>query len=299
MTTANKEEMGKRPLDLNDDSSSEEPPMKKQKTDTSSSSTTQEQKKEHHFNRILEMGHIFFLYRPRSQLDQAEDIVDVQRLYLLLKPFVTETNKSPTNRLIIVGKKKLPDVKTHERYWAFVDYTSLNIKEIVDNRLEIDVQTNTEGVRPCGEGLYCIARHDRGSELAYILELPEKISEVQKAFNIVPEATYNISVKNPKGSDGGFGLPDDQKAELPETLQKKFGNRKWLPLNPPEFLDYAGVELLLIGSSPDIVAELGDEGIKFEEESERDEIDINSLYQELRMKKEQHPVDSIIKGTWA
>lgn len=42
---------------------------------------------------------------------------DVQRFYLLLQP---QTPAGGSCRLIVVGKKKLPDTKRHERFFAFV-----------------------------------------------------------------------------------------------------------------------------------------------------------------------------------
>ena len=65
---------------------------------------------------ILERGDIYFLYRPRVGVDEAHGIEDVQRFYILLKP-----RGRREYRLLIVGRKKLPDPGEHDRFWAFVD----------------------------------------------------------------------------------------------------------------------------------------------------------------------------------
>jgi hypothetical protein len=43
------------------------------------------------------------------------------------------------------------------------------------------------------------------THLAYVLELPEEIGEVQEAFNISKEGSYIVTVKNPSAG-GPVGL---------------------------------------------------------------------------------------------
>ena len=52
--------------------------------------------------------------------------------------------------------------------------------------------------RPVGEGKYAIVKHQNHAELAYILEMPKEPGEAQKELGIEKEASYIISVINPK-----------------------------------------------------------------------------------------------------
>ena len=66
-------------------------------------------------NPLLERGDIYFLYRPRVGHDEAHGLRDVERFYILLKPW-----RRQLYRLVILGRKRLPDPKEHDRFWAFV-----------------------------------------------------------------------------------------------------------------------------------------------------------------------------------
>ena len=49
----------------------------------------------------------------------------------------------------------------------------------------------------------------------------------------------------------GVGLTEKQKVKFPSSLQAKFANYSFIPLATSEFLDYEGVELLLISKGRD------------------------------------------------
>jgi hypothetical protein len=55
-----------------------------------------------------------------------------------------------------------------------------------------------DAARPVGEGKYAIVKHQNHAELAYILEMPKEPGEAQKELGIEKEASYVISVINPK-----------------------------------------------------------------------------------------------------
>jgi hypothetical protein len=262
---------------------------------------------------ILEMGHIYFFYRPRVSHEEVQSESDVSRLYILLKPFKDDKqhHEMHKSRLILLGKKHLPHITSHERLWGFVDKVSDNIKDIVESKFEATTyETETRGerkieeMRPAGEGVYGLVRHHRGVVLGYVLELPEEISEVQKAFNIKKEATFYISIKNPETA-ASPGLPHREGVKLPKELQDKFAGRKWLPVDPPSFMNCEGAELLFIGARKDVVEELGKEGEEIEEEADLEThkgghmLKAEDLYKQLRMKKEKHPIEPIKRGTWA
>jgi hypothetical protein len=97
--------------------------------------------------------------------------------------------------------------------------------------------------------VYALVRHDDHTHLAYALELPSKPGEVQEELEILPEASYIITVKNPEQpSPPGVGLDEAQQAELPNRLEARFRGRRFVPVDPPEFLDPEGAELILIGA---------------------------------------------------
>ena len=51
---------------------------------------------------------------------------------------------------------------------------------------------------PVGEGKYAIVRHRNHAELVYVREVPKEPSDAQKELGIEKEASYVISVINPK-----------------------------------------------------------------------------------------------------
>ena len=66
--------------------------------------------------RRLEQGSIAFFYRPRVETQHADELDDVQRVLLLLSP-----EGSPFERLIAVGRKRMPRSAQRDRFWGFVD----------------------------------------------------------------------------------------------------------------------------------------------------------------------------------
>jgi|SRR5437016_4397066 len=54
-----------------------------------------------------------------------------------------------------------------------------------------------------------------------------EMGEVQKALNIVPEASFALSIKNPEASSpAGASLPQTEKADYPDKLQEEFRDRR-------------------------------------------------------------------------
>ena len=52
--------------------------------------------------------------------------------------------------------------------------------------------------RLVGEGKYAIVDHSNHTELVFVLELPKELGEAQKELGIEKEASYIITVINPK-----------------------------------------------------------------------------------------------------
>lgn len=245
----------------------------------------------------LEKGDIFFLYRPAVEEEEVKGLEDVQRFFLLLHPEGTRNY-----RLIIIGKKKLPDAENSgDRYWGFVDGILRTDEQLKEQFSAESYQTETCGdrllpsMRPAGLGEYQLLRHGDHTHLAYELRLPERRSDVQKDLNITRAATYIISVKNPNSSTPrGVGLESDQKAELPKKLQEHFKGRRFINADPPELLNYEGVELLLI-STDESLQELG---IDVDAQRQAADKDAESVFKALRMQQSPEKEKSLLNGKW-
>jgi hypothetical protein len=216
---------------------------------------------------LLERGDIVFLYRPRVGHDEAHGLEDVERFYMLLKPWQRQVF-----RLILLGRKRLPDPEEHDRFWAFVWRVFTNRKALNDELGEQEYATKTRGIRkvaaarPAAEGIYAIARHGGHTHLAYAIELPTRRGPAERDLNIEREASYIIAVKNPQApSPPNAGLAAHEQAQFPKSLQDKFEGRRFLPVDPPDFLDHEGAELMLIGARENPEQELG---IAFEPDKE-------------------------------
>jgi hypothetical protein len=148
--------------------------------------------------------------------------------------------------------------------------------------------------RPAGEGVYTIARHDDHTHLAFALELPEQPGEVQEELNIPREGSYIITVKNPDvDAPPGIGLPEEGRAELPRRLRERFDGRRFVPVDPPDFLDREGAEFVLIGADEDVFEELG---VRLSPEHET--LETAELFNDLRMKRSEHPLRPLFEGRW-
>lgn len=55
--------------------------------------------------------------RPRVGVQQARGLQDVQRFYMAMRP---ASRSGAPSRLVIIGKKRLPAVERHERFFGFV-----------------------------------------------------------------------------------------------------------------------------------------------------------------------------------
>jgi hypothetical protein len=244
---------------------------------------------------ILERGDIYFFYRPKVDTKQAKGVRDVERFYIVLSP---EGKK--VYRLIIVGQKAMPQVERHERNWGFVQKVAWNPDELKGELEGGTYETKTRGerelkpARPAGEGVYAIVRHDGHTHLAYSLELPDEPDKVQRDLRIDPEGSYIVSIKNPeKGAPKGVGLREQEKVALPKRLQEVFLNRRFADADPPDFLDYEGTELLLIGASEDPRKEL-DIRLKAEHEKEP----TADIFTDLRLDRKEHPLKPLFEGKW-
>ncbi len=107
-----------------------------------------------------------------------------------------------------------------------------------------------DAARPVGEGKYAIVRHQNHAELAYILEMPEQPGEAQKELGIEKEASYIISVINPK-RPAPTGYPStEEPPKYPQEVLKEFNETEnFVSLaKDTKFIDYQNAQIILIGA---------------------------------------------------
>jgi general stress protein YciG len=219
---------------------------------------------------ILEKGYIYFYYRPKMNIQEAQTLDDVQMLYILLSPKFQASELLPSlegvekkkpnymNRLLTVSKKKLPEINERSRYWAFVAVASKDMNEVNDWLASEKYLTKTRGERELqgsisiGEGTYAVIEHNDHTHLGYVLKSMNDLGELTKAFNIEKEGSYVISIKNPERADPTHYLRDKHKAHFPPELQEQFRGRRFMTAVNPEFLDYKGCEVVVIGAYDDV-----------------------------------------------
>jgi hypothetical protein len=237
----------------------------------------------------LERGDIFFLFRPAVGVDNPSRLTDVQRFFIVLKP-----DGRKVFRLLVVGRKRLPEARAHERFWGFVDRVERSADALATGLRAFDYPTETRGrrhepaVRPAGEGAYAIALLDGQMHLSYVLEQPRQPADVQRAFRIAPEASFALSIKNPEASSPpGLGLGARERTEFPEELQQQFRDRRF-EREDARLLDYAGAEFILVGARNDPQRAYGTT-------LGNDHADV---FRELHLAKSQHPVKPLFEGQW-
>jgi len=218
-----------------------------------------------------------------------------------MRPIESESKEETAkaiNRLIVIGRKKLPDINNHEKAWAHIEIANTDLSVITNYLSTEKYETKTLGSRELGparllgKATYSIIQKFSRTFLVYVLEYPlesEKGDEVHQAFNLKREASYQFAVKNPTTPNPNpyVGLPESDRVKYPEELQKVFENRKWTPVNVPELLNFEGVEMILVGSSDDLHKEFGDNVTETLEETAIDEtganeLTVDSVYKELK-----------------
>ena len=241
---------------------------------------------------IVEKGDLAFFYRPRVGAGEAEGIGDIQRFFMVLKP-----EDGHRFRLTVLGRKRLPEVGSHERIWGFIDKVARSPSEIEAELGEQHYETKTRGkrivaaARPAGEGVYALVQFDRSLHLTYELELPEQPGEVQEELNIPHEGAYILSIKNPeKPAPPGVGLREDEEAQYSRPLQREFRGRRFATADP-RLLDYEGAEFILIGARTDPERAYGLD-IDVEHEAARKV----GLFRQLKMS--QRPLEPLVEGEW-
>jgi len=291
----------------------------------------------------LETGHVIFFYRIKVDTQgEATGSKDVQKLFLLLMP---EGGKG-TNRLLVVPHKSFPDSHKPVWSFVDDASNDIHKLDQDLAEYHYSTATKGErvlkGARICGEGIYSFIVHrkprlsvskerlskararpqGKGKEkeapttgaidthvhFAYVLELPETPGHVQESFHIEKEGNFLVTVKNPEASNPpNAGLPSNEKPSLPSQLQEKFAGKRFIPLDPPDFLNYKGTEILFIATKKHISDDLGIEGEKLKDQAELEEhegihgcgVSPEQIFKDLKMSKseqKEHPTQALTTG---
>jgi hypothetical protein len=97
-------------------------------------------------------------------------------------------------------------------------------------------------------------------------------------------------VKNPDIKVPGFAA--FEKPDYPKILDDKFGDKRWINVDEPDFLNYENTQLLLIGAKKKNVEEELGIDINEEKETERSA----DLFKELKVRKDEVPLKPLLKG---
>jgi len=263
--------------------------------------------------KILEQGDIYFFYRPKKNSQEVKGIEDVRRFFMVTSTESdgdTNSKKSGSRsegeenqfyRLFVIGKKSLPEIRksearSSERYWARVGGIFEDKNELT-KELFSDEFRKGDAARPVGAGKYVIVRHQNHAEIAYILETPDKPGEAQQELGIEKEASYIVSVINPK-QPSPSGYPSaEESPKYPEEVLKEFDkNENFVSLTKDtKLIDYQNAQIILIGAREGrdtISKELGLE-IGTEEEGKRKSSDV---FNRLSIRKGEVPTRPLIEG---
>ncbi|KAJ5289061.1 hypothetical protein N7478_002091 [Penicillium angulare] len=213
---------------------------------------------------IVEKGIIYFFFRPRVNIDDPQSIGDVARSFFVLRPtpLGAEFNgsqgpmdKDARCRLLMLPKKKFP-TSPKERDMAFVEKAGQSVTDLQEKFIASSTyqtatrgERTTEDARPYAEGVYAIVSAQRSSHLAYELTIPAELGEIQQNFGLHQRGDWILQSKNPKFPGPPLGqLP--QEPQYPEHVLEKFGDLRWVPLQP-EFIEYPNAQILMIGQGTD------------------------------------------------
>ncbi|KAK6907264.1 hypothetical protein I203_101254 [Kwoniella mangroviensis CBS 8507] len=277
----------------------------------------------------LESGHIYFLYRPKVETDEAESLDDISKFHILLIPQSGKHSKGHYHRIIEVGKKKLPDPGAkHQVIWGLVGGVGEDKSTLKESFGAYTYETKTRGTRhqaaarPAARGHYILhsprdeladspdhnRQRDYKTLLAYEITTPtqEDFGQVQKELGIEEKGAVVLQVKDPnvesRGNPRAAGIPREKRAQYPQHLLDIFRNRRFIPSNPVSLLDYQGAELLIITSPHELHESLGKQGEKVEDDLDHDsaveKVSMDDALKELGMSKSEFPEDAL-EGNWA
>lgn len=275
---------------------------------------------------VLEKGDIFFFYRPKTKIvddssgGDVKSIDDIRRFFMVTATTTTAANseneqqqqfdgtnsKTPKEeeseryRLFIIGKKSLPEIRTSEarrseRYWAKVGGIFENPQELTSELLSDEFRKG-DAARPVGEGKYAIVKHQDHAELAYVLEMPEEPGEAQRELGIEKEASYIVSIINPKVPVPAGYPSSEEPPNYPESILKEFGeNENFISLaRDLRFINFQNAQMMLVGAREgrDVIQK--EFGIDIREEKET--VHSADIFSKLKIEKDKVPINPLIEG---
>src|ERR671932_581662 len=251
------------------------------------------QQKQGNGAQILEQGDIYFFYRPKKAAEEVKGIEDIRRFFM-----VTAPEGGQLYRLFVIGKKSLPEVRktearSSERYWARVGGVFKDAAELT-KELSSDEFRKGDAARPVGEGKYAIVKHHQNhTELAYILELPKEPGEAQKELGIEKEASYIISVINPKIPKSPNLPTTEEPPKYPQEVLNEFNETEnFVSLSKDtKFIDYQNAQIILIGAREGIDVIKNETGIEIKEEQSSADI-----FDKLKLRRELVPTRPLTEG---
>ena len=256
---------------------------------------------------MLEYGDIYFFYRPKVGSEQVKSINDVRRFFMVMAPERREQQQQSQKqqkqkqlyRLFVIGKKSLPEVRksearASERYWARVGGIFQDANELTKELLSDEFRQG-DVARPVGEGKYAIVRHQNHAELAYILEIPNEPGQAQNELGIEKEASYVISVINPRiPVPAGYPSTEVSPKYPKEILQELSETENFIRLSrDTKLIDYQNAQIILIGAreGQDVIKK--EIGIEINHDGHEVPADI---FNKLMMRKDQTPIKPLLEG---
>jgi hypothetical protein len=273
---------------------------------------------------VLEKGDIFFFYRPKTKIVDdgsgggVKSIEDIRRFFMVTATTTaanaedgqqqqfdganskTLKEESPRYRLFVIGKKSLPEIRTtearrSERYWAKVGGVFENPQELTSELLSDEFRKG-DAARPVGEGKYAIVKHQDHAELAYVLEMPEEPGEAQRELGIEKEASYIVSIINPKVPVPAGYPSSEELPNYPESILKEFGeNENFVSLaRDLRFINFQNAQMILVGAREgrDVIQK--EFGVDIREEKET--VHSADMFSKLKIEKDKVPTKPLIEG---
>jgi hypothetical protein len=272
---------------------------------------------------VLEKGDIFFFYRPKAKViddgsgGDVKSIEDIRRFFMVTATAANTENEqqqqfdgtnsktpkegeSPRYRLFVIGKKSLPEIRTtearrSERYWAKVGGIFENPQELTGELLSDEFRKG-DAARAVGEGKYAIVKHQDHAELAYVLEIPEEPGEAQRELGIEKEASYIVSIINPKVPVPAGYPSSEEPPNYPESILKEFGeNENFISLaRDLRFINFQNAQMILVGAREgrDVIQK--EFGIDIREEKET--VHSADIFSKLKIEKDKVPTKPLIEG---
>jgi hypothetical protein len=272
---------------------------------------------------VLEKGDIFFFYRPKAKViddgsgGDVKSIEDIRRFFMVTATAANTENEqqqqfdgtnsktpkegeSPRYRLFVIGKKSLPEIRTtearrSERYWSKVGGIFENPQELTGELLSDEFRKG-DAARAVGEGKYAIVKHQDHAELAYVLEMPEEPGEAQRELGIEKEASYIVSIINPKVPVPAGYPSSEEPPNYPESILKEFGeNENFISLaRDLRFINFQNAQMILVGAREgrDVIQK--EFGVDIREEKET--VHSADIFSKLKIEKDKVPTKPLIEG---